>query len=361
MTNSYERTIFDAYVKSPAFLNLELMISPHCNLRCKYCYMKRHNQLNNSPVMSKEIIDQSIKLFSEFKTNQQFAIELFGGEVFLQPEVVEYILQKIENNSQITAVMIPTNGYYSNLIETFLKKYPKLYISFSVDGIYNEETNRPKHPKHSETINYDALFSIYKQYPTRSGFHPMIFAETVENTYKMFKWFVENMNDPTEVENTLYLLPVRNPENWTEEKINILIQELKKCKQYCIENNITMNKVMFNLFKNMNCYRGTTCTLQTYLTINWYGDLYPCHRLMYPEFKFGNVFTYPEWDFNLILPFYIYHRNNNLVCNSCKIDNKFDCMGGCLGAQYEYWGDPFIPIPDICLLNQKLAMGVHND
>lgn len=359
--DSYEKILFDSYVKNTTYNNLELIISPHCNLKCKYCYMKKYNQLDKSPVMSKETIDQAIQLFSKFKTNQNFVIELFGGEVFLQPQLIEYILQKVENNEQILSVMIPTNGYYPHLVEKFLNTYSKLYVSLSVDGIYNEEVNRPKHSSHPEEIDYNFLFSIYKKYPTRSGFHPMIFAETVENTYKTFQWFVENMNNPTEVENTLYLLPVRNPENWTENKINILIQELNQCRQYCINNNITMEKTKFNIFQQPNCQRGTTCTLQTSLMVDWYGDLYPCHRLMYPEFKFGNVFTYPHWEFNLILPFYIYHRNNNLVCNSCEINNKNNCMGGCLGAQYEYWGDPFIPIPDICQLNQKINAEVLND
>jgi len=361
MTDSYEQKFFDSYIKQPNFNNLELILSPHCNLSCQYCYMKQHNKGFKSPIMNFETIDQAIDLFSNFKAHQHFSIELFGGEPFLQPQHIEYILEKTKTNNQINSIIIPTNGYYSQIIEQFLKTYSKLQISLSVDGIYNETINRPKHPLHLKEINYDHLFEMYKKYPAQIGFHPMIYAKTVKNTFKTFKWFVKNINNPNEVENTLYLLYVRNPENWTDANIQTLTQELNKFKQYCIENNIAMKHNKFNLFLPPTCSRGLTCSLQTTLIVDWCGDLYPCHRLMYPEFKYGNVFTYPNWDFNIIIPFYVFHRHNNLICNSCEIENKLNCNGGCLGAQYEYWKDPFIPIPDTCQLNRKFIAEVLND
>ena len=146
MMDSYERIFFDSYIKQPNFNNLELILSPHCNLSCRYCYMKRHNKFYDSPVMSFEIIDQSIKLFSHFKVNQHFSINLFGGEPFLQPQHMKYILEKTKTDDQITSIIIPTNGYYSQRIEQFLKTYPKLFISLSVDGIYNENINATTTP-----------------------------------------------------------------------------------------------------------------------------------------------------------------------------------------------------------------------
>lgn len=358
MTISYEQSLYENIISNQLFNSLELMVSPHCNLKCAYCYMKKYNKLDSSPIINKTTIDKAIDVFSKLKKGQRYSIEVFGGEPLIQADVIEYILQKTKDYKQISYILIPSNGYYTSNIESLLTKYPKLQISFSVDGIYNESINRPKHSTCDKELDYDYLFKLYKQFPQRIGFHPMIYSKTVENTYKTAVWFVENMNNPTNVENSLYLLPVRNPENWNSKNIQILIDELHKFKNYCKVNHISMNHTKFNIFRMVGCPRGTTCSLQTTLAVNWDGDLYPCHRLMYPEFKYGNIHTYPKWDFNIILPFYLYHRGNSLICQSCPIQNKNNCVGGCLGAQYEYWGDPFIPIKDTCQLNQKLTMEV---
>jgi hypothetical protein len=36
------------------------------------------------------------------------------------------------------------------------------------------------------------------------------------------------------------------------------------------------------------------------------------------------------------------------VCANCW--NRFACVGGCLGAQYEWSGELYLPIPSVCKL-----------
>lgn len=360
--SSYEYEMFHKIISWKYFYSIELELSPECNLNCKYCYMKRFNKGKKSPVMSKETIDQSIRLFKQLKNDQNITIELFGGEPFLHPNLIEYVCEKTYLDNQIQCISIPTNGYFVSqnytYINNLLQKYPKILLSFSIDGEINEELNRPQRPDYNMKLDYDPLFKLQYDYPKRCGFHPMIYAPTAHNTFKTFTWFLNNMRKDHQ-EQCLYLLPVRNYDDWDKTQINTLVSNLNQCIEYLKVNNIPYKKHGFNIFNNSPINRGLTCSLQTSLFVNNQGDLHPCHRLQYPQYKFGSVYDYPNWKYERILPFYIYHRNNIVNCQSCSLPDKSICLGGCLGSQYEYWKDPFIPLPKICSLIRALKLEVQ--
>jgi uncharacterized protein len=360
--SSFEQDLFYKIIRWDYFFSIELELSPECNLNCRYCYMKRFNKGKKSPVMNKETIDQSILLFKKLKDGQRFTVELFGGEPFLHPDLIEYVCEKTNLDDQVQCISIPNNGYFIsqnyNYTYDLLQKYPKLVLSFSVDGEINENFNRPQRPDYSLQLDYDSLFKLQHNYPKKCGFHPMIYAPTAHNTYKMFTWFLKNMKKDHQ-EQCLYLLPVRNWGDWNKNQIDSLITNLNQCIEYLKANNIPYQKHGFNIFTKNSINRGLTCSLQTSLFVNNQGDLHPCHRLQYPQYKFGSVYDYPNWKYERILPFYIYHRNNILKCQSCSLSNTTLCLGGCLGAQYEYWKDPFIPLPEVCSLIQALKSEVY--
>lgn len=363
--------ILENIINQKTFQILELMLSPECNLKCRYCYMVRHNTLSNSPRMPKELIDYAINLVKRL-ARKCFKVDLFGGEPLLQLDLVEYVAEKVADDPQIYGITIPTNGYvastYPQEIRRLLKRFPKITLSFSVDGPYVDEYQRPQRPEYTAkySLDYDTLFSIYHD-TNQCGFHPMIFAETAHLLFPTFTFFVTHMHTPwtnKPVGDTLYFLQVRNGGTWTQERIDALVENALKCWEYVKAHSLPRGTYVFNFLKGHSIVRrGLTCSLQTQLYVTWTGDVYPCHRLIYPEFHIGNITDLSKWNFNKLLFFQYYHRHNNLVCRSCKEFKKLNlsyCMGGCLGAQYEYWGDPLIPIPDVCSMLKQYEWRVSH-
>jgi radical SAM protein with 4Fe4S-binding SPASM domain len=362
--------IITSVFNDPLFLRLELILSPECNLSCAYCYMKRHNLKGCSPQMPKEIIDQAIATFRSYRKTP-FQIDLFGGEPLLQIDLVRYVLETTKDDPMVALVNIPTNGYvastYPKEVGELLTTFPKLCLSFSVDGPYTDPYQRKPLEEYSHLrIDYDNLFHLFAEHPQQCGFHPMIYAETTDQLFNTFKFFVDNIKrcgpPDTPVGDVLYLLQVRNGNTWTKERVDWLIDESFRCISYVRERHINPGETKFNFLRGIGkVKRGLTCGLQTQLTVSWDGSLYPCHRLIYPEFRYGHISSLLEVNLEKLLLFYYYHRNNNLICRRCNFDSdKETCMGGCLGAQYEYWGDPFIPIPDVCYMLKRFHKEVEN-
>jgi len=360
MMGSYEQELFESIVNCSTVTSIELVLSPECNLQCTYCYMKRHNKGKDSPVMSREVITQAILLFKTLTKRQKtFRIDLFGGEPLMQLDLVEFVLAVTKDDPLISNITIPTNAYFiDKYVEDLLENFPKLHLSLSIDGpIWDPKFRQPRDEYRHLKLDYDYLIGLYHRFKPRVGFHPMIYAEGVEDFLPTFKYFLTAINDRSpDFDEFLYLLPVRNPGTWTRDRIRTLIESLREWYAFIRENGYSYGEGRYNILTFPRVTRGATCAIQMQLTVIWDGDLYPCHRLIYPQYRYGNVFDYPNWEFNRFFPFYFYHRGNAVICRKCPIDDRSKCIGGCLGAQYEYYGDPFTPIPDICTLNRALVL-----
>lgn len=67
---------------------LSFEMTRRCNLKCKWCSKGEAQNLNITP----EIIDKTIDEVSDYYIN---CIRIFGGEPFLVPELVVYLIDKI--------------------------------------------------------------------------------------------------------------------------------------------------------------------------------------------------------------------------------------------------------------------------
>jgi len=87
-----------------SMLRLSFDITRRCNLNCKYCF-KGDSQNKD---ITKEIVDKTIK---EMKGVYIAQIRFFGGEPFLNPEMIEYIIDKlIQEHILFTSINVFTNG-----------------------------------------------------------------------------------------------------------------------------------------------------------------------------------------------------------------------------------------------------------
>ena len=89
-----------------SFLTLALQVTRRCNLRCDLCGKGEPQNID----ITTEIID---KTFDEVQNYYISDLRLNGGETFLKPEMIVYILEQIEKrNIMVNRIFVFTNGYY---------------------------------------------------------------------------------------------------------------------------------------------------------------------------------------------------------------------------------------------------------
>jgi len=104
-------------------------ISEYCNMHCEYCTADIHNKYV-----------ASTKIFDEFYKNQlihskEYELGIFGGEPFLQPDFIQYIIDKVHSDENCKSIDIPTNATIMNSKVTKILQYPKVKLSISHDGL----------------------------------------------------------------------------------------------------------------------------------------------------------------------------------------------------------------------------------
>ena len=376
------------YTKQP-LRGVEFIISPACNLGCKYCYLNRyHNDLYPSELLQPEIIKQNcLKLLKWLdKHHYRTHLEIFSGELFAQQlgyDILDIIYEyekNVDPQWRIFEYTIPTNFTFCNSPELeakvveYLNKFEELgtplWLSASFDGIY-EECNRPwvrdldlTIPHTRDKAYYDRVFEFILNHA--SGLHPMVYSQGIERWKENFEWFQTMMEKADMPWEHLYLLEVRN-EEWTPDQIKNLEQFIRDLWAYsyqkCDGDKEKLSYFIhqytgFNLLVEpmARIARGMPCTVQSDLMIRL-GDLktFPCHRTSYPAFCTGQFVDDEEEELKfvcenaeLLCAIYGLHHRTFPYCITCPINHL--CSGQCLGACYEATRNLFTPIPSVCVV-----------
>lgn len=113
-------------------------LTHRCNLRCPYCFETfNHEEMNRPLDISEETLEKSLNFM--YKQNNTRYIVVYGGEPFLRPDLVEYIL-KYHKKNDIRCGQIMTNAtLIDDNIAKMLFKYRKNFstIVCSIDSISN--------------------------------------------------------------------------------------------------------------------------------------------------------------------------------------------------------------------------------
>lgn len=131
-------------------VNLNLMVTRNCNLKCAHCL--RGESANED--ISQEALD---KIFKKGTVIQ--LLELNGGEVFSKPDVLKRVIDTIIKNGVIVShVNIPTNGtLYLPRIERELTRLNEYVIacnlfSGKIPDLINVEVDISKDPYHTAEL-----------------------------------------------------------------------------------------------------------------------------------------------------------------------------------------------------------------
>jgi radical SAM protein with 4Fe4S-binding SPASM domain len=332
--------------------SVELVINEKCQNACTYCYRK--NKHNKSDVFSVEPEQVKIMIERFFNLIQEDGkdflkhrrIELFGGDALLEYGKIKEILKIADSYSPIS-ISIPTNGRLISelseydLISLFDIDTP-IGISLSVDGDPSDK-QRPlskigKMLSYDDKINYEKLYKLAVKYGY--GYHPMLSFKHIDKWFDTIKYFFDTYNIVP------YLLEVRHSLS-KNDIINAVIQLAKIRDYYASIDEKTIQ--MANTIRASRTPRGLGCSGLTTAYIMPNGDLPFCHRVVDKPWVYGNV-NYGIDISKAISLHTIYNHRNLPDCMVCPI--RHYCNGQCQGACYEYWGDPWIPIPSVCDYNR---------
>lgn len=355
------------------------------------------------------------------KSWEIFAGDLFYDDLFFDiMELFYNYFKKIQNNySEIyeplnesisddnfnrsleeASIVVPCNFSFCHNEEKkehFRKIYNKLasvnafiYLSYSTDGLYAID-NREKNSITNQEF-YDEVFKFCAEFGF--GCHPMIAPENIDNAIQNYQWW-RAMYEKYFKDTKLIIpsmLEVRN-DGWTKSKIekykeflNYVFEDRMKIYNYdkdlmisqllegCSDNidqsilhgPRSMDPIRLDvLTKDQN---RISCNLGHSLCINCaHLTLVPCHRLTYSifeggEFKVENnkiVDIEPYESINGYFNQMFTNRLFEIKCQTCE--NRFFCLQGCHGSQFESTGDPNIPIKSVCnLLNAKIECLLEN-
>ena len=375
---------------------IELIISPECNLGCKYCYVHRHRKdiFPASCFDHDSTITNLYKILNWMKINHfNCDIEIFSGELFGQEigyEVMNIIYEwakELPEEDRLENITIPTNftwimsDEHANKVEELINKFASIKVnlglSASFDGKYMEE-NRPYLPKGTDIPfsgirddeYYDKCFKFIKK--NHCGLHPMVYSKNIKAWPQNFDWFQEKMAEYDFPWEGLYLLQVRN-EEWTAEEIQDCTKFLEHLYAFAwekVEHNPDalvdwiLKTQGFNILGQpySTCGRGLTCCIQTQFGIR-VSDLmiYPCHRLGYKDFYQGYLENDEEFGLRFknlnvesLISTYTVSKESFPYCAQCPINRL--CTGQCLGACYESTSNMFVPIPTVCALHHAMAV-----
>lgn len=391
------------FLKSPQYSQLELIITPECNQKCDYCYITRFgNKLYPKEIRAdhdttlaniKKIMDYLVyeKHFI-FNQYELFAGDLFGTNLFFDTLDVlypyfEYISRKAPeiffDGPGKHAIIVPCNmrfvnndeivARYFEYQEKFDKIHFELALSWSHDGKYAQDV-REKVEFTDEY--YDKAFKFIKK--AGAGIHPMISTQAIDHAIENFDWWVEMYEKylPERMINGEYMpihLEVRN-DGWTDEKIEKYLELLRHRLNWIVERyNGDIDEVARYLFRvgdtplphdcdqfdfvtnKPNTETSTSCALQNSLMIR-VSDMaiVPCHRTCYTHLIGGWFETNEDGKICGIKPGnvgqYIDTKSHNVLMapECCICWNNYNCLHGCIGSQFEYSGELYLPIPSVC-------------
>lgn len=306
---------------------VSIMVTEKCNLNCIYCYENNKSEKNMPFEIAKKIIDLELaNIKNEFVT-----IDFFGGEPFLNFELIKQIVEYSTSNYVGNfRFFTTTNGTkVHGEVQDWLIKYKDIFtVGLSLDGV--REAHNINRSKSFEEIDLDFFVRYYAFQPikmTISKESLPYFSESIRFlTKKGFKITC----------NLAYMIDWLSPINASnlEKQLNSIIDyyldnpQVEKCSMLNYRIEILAHPEKNDKFYQKYCGCGTTMTCY-----GIDGKSYPC-QLFAPVSAGKKAIEYSEWDVNSQI------KKSELPA-SCRTCYYQRICPICLGSNYLSTGDVF--------------------
>jgi sulfatase maturation enzyme AslB (radical SAM superfamily) len=238
---------------------LVLLITHSCQLRCRYCRVRKFKT-----TMGKKVLFQSIDLFFSRKS-QERTLQFFGGEPLLCfnliQDAVQYAKKFVNNEAQKVQYLLTTNGIELTPDKIDFFKKNNFIIEYSIDGVIEHQLHERRN---KDGFNYyERMLNNFK-YLKKSGVdHYSISVFMPESAHTIFSNFIHLVEIGFKKLQINYALGVY----WPKEKVQILFEETWKIIKF-IENKNDIT------FVNLTRSRREPVVLNAELTVDCDGGLY---------------------------------------------------------------------------------------
>lgn len=318
---------------------ITITLTQSCNLACSYCYEQNKSSAKMDFAIAKQIID---KEFSDTTDVDEFEFDLFGGEPFLEfdmiKQITEYICEKKQNIP--CTIFATTNG---TLVHGEVQEWLKQHACCFVCGLSLDGTREMHNINRSNSYDDIDLNFFATQYP-KQDVKMTISLETLPH---LAEGVIEMHNNGFLVScNLAYEIDWSAPEN-----TKILHQELSKLIDFYLKNPTIEPCSMLE----MGITNVADCTDQTlrYCGAGKYmrsydvdGNVYPCQFFMPLSLGTERATAAKE----IVFPDdYLPQNHIDSKCMNCVIRS---ICPNCFGANYASTGSIFKRDENMCRLTK---------
>lgn len=321
-----------------------LVLTEQCNLNCIYCYENHKSSKAMDFITAKKIIDDELKNEEEF---EEITIDLFGGEPFLQFDLIQKIDDYIKNLPHKTNIIIfmTTNG---TLVHGKIKEWLKRRHDYVICGLSYDGTDKVQdmnRSNSSQLIDLDFFHELYPEQDVKATISaeslPYLYESMVYLHRKGFRiscnlaynidW--SNPSLSAILEQELFKLINFYLENPHIEPCSLLNQEIDGLALVDLEHPIRRS------------YCGAGINMKAY-DLN--GDSYPCQFFL--PLSIGKE----KSNSSKTLQFYHDRIPENLIEEKCRKCVVQSLCPNCFGANYASTGDMFKHDDNYCKLTKVI-------
>jgi uncharacterized protein len=279
---------------------VEILVTQKCNLACRYCLAEAGPDMQHlHPELAYAAVDAAFNL----STTRPLAIQLSGGEPFINFELFQSLIQYIEEKQRQTgrAVTIATqsNGtLIDDQIAAFVKDH-QIAIGISCDGPQQfNDLSRPTlggNPSHERTLRGMQALS---RHGVRFGVIVVLSRTNVGHPQAIVDFFGElgitsikinpiNMIGDAQVTWDLMGITPEEYFDFLETFINYSVEEKVPLSEYNLREYL---QHLTRRVHNYRCMRSNCGAGRTFFLIDAKGDVYPCaHSAGLPSWRLGAI------------------------------------------------------------------------
>lgn len=348
---------------------LDLQVSHHCNLRCRYCYAGGGNFGKKDKLMTANTARKAVDFFMDHTNGKdELSLSFDGGEPMINfdviKEAVSYAAEKGEKRDQPVRFSIGTNAtLVTEEIADFFSRH-RFSPQFSLDG--PEHIHDELRPLKNGKGSYRQLLEGIQQFDKKG----VKLASRITLTPKNLRLrdYVEQLHEMGVIRIAAFpATGIPGEYAFGPADIDTLKEEYDKTAEFFLDTlfktgkyvkfaNITDN--LKNLHKAQVLHFGCGAA-RKFISIDPYEDIYPCHRLVgNKKYRLGDLKTGINREKRRL--FLDNHVDSKEKCRDCWA--KYLCGGGCLVEADHANGDiktPYDVTCEILKYEKELSMMIY--
>jgi uncharacterized protein len=220
-----------------------------CNYRCQYCqFIQEFDQVKNYPQMTKEQAKDLVDQFYVASANIPPAerdLVFFGGEPFMAPEIVEYVMRYIrdERGDQDMNFIAITNGSLVTEEMAEISAHYRLYAIVSLDGPAEaNDAARVDLAYHGTFGKSVRGYRRFQKAGCKVGISAMAGTHNVHNLKESMQWLIDEL-DPDEMSIVGVFHPLKQLPNPYQGEAEPIIEAMVETYIHCRERGVYVDQV----------------------------------------------------------------------------------------------------------------------